>query len=144
MSLKIRPAAETDVMAIQWLVGQLGYDLTLAQTMRRFQMVMSEQNHAVMVGEIDGRVVGFLHTYARPAFDKPPEAVVQALAVDANTRHGGVGKSLMEAAETWAMQRGFASVSLASSITRNGAQAFYAAIGYRVFATSHLFRREIK
>jgi GNAT superfamily N-acetyltransferase len=85
--------------------------------------------------------VGLLHVYARPAFDKPPEAVVQALVVETTARKYGVGKALMMIAENWARQKGFRSVSLASNIVRGDAHAFYEAIGYSSFATSHLFRK---
>jgi GNAT superfamily N-acetyltransferase len=87
--------------------------------------------------------VSLLHLYARPALDKPPEVVVQALVVDADCRQGGVGKAMMEAAEGWARDHGFRSVALTSHISREGAHAFYAALGYRIVATSHLLRKEL-
>ncbi|HZU90798.1 MAG TPA: GNAT family N-acetyltransferase, partial [Stellaceae bacterium] len=77
----------------------------------------------------------------RPAFDKPPEVVVQAIVVDAAGRGRGIGKSLMAAAEDWAAGRGYDSVSLYSRTARAAAHAFYAALGYEPVATSHLFRR---
>ena len=78
---------------------------------------------------------------ARPAPDRPPEAIVQALVVEQDCRGGGVGKAMMAAAEAWAADRGFTSVALASHISRSGAHAFYQALGYRVEATSHLMRK---
>jgi GNAT superfamily N-acetyltransferase len=89
-------------------------------------------------------VVALCHIYARPALDKPPEAVVQALVVDQASRGTGVGRIMMAAAEAWAADRGFTSVALASHISRAQAHAFYAAIGYKQSATSHLFRKTLE
>jgi GNAT superfamily N-acetyltransferase len=141
MSLTTRLIRINDLAAVQPLIWQLGYELTPAETKDRFRAVMSAEGHAIFVGELDARIVGLFHIFARPALDKPPEAVVQALVVDASARQSGVGKALMETAESWASQRGFRSVALASSISRDAAHAFYKAIGYSVFATSHLFRK---
>ena len=143
MTLTTRPIRANDLAAVQPLILQLGYELTPAETEGRFRTVMAAEGHAIFVGELDARIVGLLHIYARPALDKPPEAVVQALVVDASARPSGVGKALMATAENWANQRGFRSVALASSINRDAAHAFYKAIGYSVFATSHLFRKEL-
>jgi GNAT superfamily N-acetyltransferase len=143
MDTVIRPATADDLPVIQILLRQLGYELTAEETQRRFQAVASAPGHCLLVAMRGGRAAGLLHVYARPALDKPPEAIVQALVVDADARNGGIGRRLMVAAETWARAQGFASVALASSIHRDGAHAFYEAIGYARFATSHLFRKTL-
>ena len=81
--------------------------------------------------------------YVRPGLDKPPEAIVQALVVDHAARGSGVGKIMMAAVETWAKDRGFTSVALASNVARTEAHTFYEAIGYQRAATSHLFRKTL-
>lgn len=104
-----------DISACRLLLSQLGYDLTLQEVKRRYDAIREKQDHAVFVGEQDGRVVALLHLYERPAFDKPPEVIVQALVVDQNWRGTGVGKSMMNMAERWAADRRFSSVALTSS-----------------------------
>jgi GNAT superfamily N-acetyltransferase len=144
MSLRIRSMAESDLEAARLLMQQLGYDLEPAEIRYRFLSVMSADNHALLVGELEGRLVGLIHVYARPALDKPPEAVVQALVVASDGRRGGIGKAMMASAESWAHARGFHSVALASHIARDDAHAFYKALGYQIVATSHLLRKEIQ
>jgi GNAT superfamily N-acetyltransferase len=100
-------------------------------------------DHTLMVAEQDGCVIALCQAYARPALDKLPEVIVQALVVDQASRGGGVGKIMMAAAETWAADRGFKSVALASHVSRSQAHVFYEAIGYRRAATSHLFRKAL-
>jgi len=144
MSLRIRNMEESDLEAARPLMKQLGYDLEPAEIRRRFLSVMAADNHALLVGEREGRLVGLIHVYARPALDKPPEAIVQALVVASGGRRGGIGKAMMASAESWAHAHGFHSVALASQIARDGAHAFYKALGYQIVATSHLLRKEIQ
>jgi GNAT superfamily N-acetyltransferase len=142
-NVRIRVMAEADLGAARALLAQLGYDLPWDEVRRRFAAIAAAAGHAVFVTEAEGRVVAIMHLFARPAFDKSPEVVVQAIVVDAAQRGRGFGRMLMEAAEDWAAQRGYASVSLYSQTGRANAHAFYDALGYELIATSHLFRRKL-
>jgi GNAT superfamily N-acetyltransferase len=142
--ISIRRMTIEDVPVAQVLLSQLGYPLDAPEVRRRYEIVTGAEGHALMVAEQAGRVIGLCHLYVRPALDKPPEAVVQALVVDQLVRGSGVGKIVMAAAEAWAKDRGFVSVALASNVERDEAHAFYEAIGYKRAATSHLFRRTLE
>jgi GNAT superfamily N-acetyltransferase len=137
----IRPMAVEDLPAARRLLSQLGYPLEEEQLARRFAAVSEAREHAVFVADGKSHLVALCHIYARPALDKPPEAVVQALVVDAASRGCGVGRAMMAAAEAWASGHGFGSVALASNVVRSEAHAFYEGIGYERTATSHLFRK---
>lgn len=139
----IRQMAVDDLPHARSLLVQLGYSLGAGEVERRFRTVAEAQGHSLFVAEQNGQVIGLLHLYARPALDKPPEVIVQALVVDEATRGTGVGRKLMEIAEQWADAQGFTSVALSSSILRTEAHAFYQRLGYRIEATSHLMRKEI-
>jgi GNAT superfamily N-acetyltransferase len=141
--IPIRLMAVDDVPAAQQLLRQLGYCLEPDEFARRYASVAAGREHAVLVAADAERIVALCHVYGRPALDKPPEAVVQGLVVDDGARGCGVGQAMMAAAEAWAMDRGYASVALASNVVRTEAHAFYERIGYRRLATSHLFRREL-
>jgi len=138
MTIVIRDMGPTDIAACRLLLSQLGCDLNEQEVKRRYKAIKKRQDHAVFVGEQDGQVVALLHLYERPAFDKPPEAIVQALVVDQKWRGSGVGKTMMNLAERWALDRGFS-----SSVSRSDAHSFYNKIGYKVEATSHLFRKNV-
>jgi GNAT superfamily N-acetyltransferase len=135
--ISIRRMTTEDVPVARMLLSQLGYPLDTQEVLRRYEAVTGAEDHALMVAEQAGQVIAWCHLYVRPALDKPPEAVVQALVV-------GVGRIVMAAAEAWARDRGFVSVALASNVTRAGAHAFYEAIGYQRTATAHLFRKTLK
>ena len=143
MALLIRTMAPTDIAPARALLSQLGYDMNTEEVRQRYGAITEKHDHAIFVGEEDGRVVALLHLYERPAFDKPPEAIVQAIVVDHNLRGTGIGKTMMDVAERWASERGFSSIALTSSVSRSDAHSFYNRLGYKAEATSHLFRKKL-
>ncbi len=140
---RVRVMAARDLAAVRGLLAQLGYDIEADQVARRFAAVDRSATHALAVAEVAGDVAGFLHVYARPALEKPLEAVVQAMAVDRSRRRRGIGRALLAFAEHWARARGFQSVTLASALGRADAHAFYTRLGYAPTATSQLFRKPL-
>lgn len=141
--ISIRPMTVEDIRPSQELLSQLGYPLDSKELRRRYDSVVGA-DHILLVAQEGERVIALCHVYARPALDKPPEAVVQALVVDQAYRGRGLGRDMMTTAETWASVRGFTSVALYSSAMRSEAHAFYETIGYRITATSHLFRKSLE
>lgn len=132
----VRDARSADVSAVHRLIGQLVDAPDEAEFHARFERVAASDGHRIIVAELDGGIAGVLHVFARPALEKPYEAVVQALVVDSDARSGGVGDALMREAEAWAMGRKLPSATLYSRVDRKRAHAFYERIGYRVKGTS--------
>jgi ribosomal protein S18 acetylase RimI-like enzyme len=132
----VRDARAADVSAVHRLIGQLADAPDEAAFRARFDRAVASDGHRIIVAEVEGKVVGVLHMFERPALEKPCEAVVQALVVDSPARSSGVGEALMHEAEAWAQSRKLPSVSLYSRADRKRAHAFYERIGYRVKATS--------
>ena len=110
--LSVRPMTQADLPSIEPLLEQLGYDIAPGEVARRLAAVMEAPGHCLDAAERDGRVVGFIHFYARAAIEKPPEVIVQALVVEAGLRGSGIGRKLMQRAENWAADNGYASVAL--------------------------------
>jgi len=144
MSIVIRAMAPTDISAARLLLAQLGYELDTNEVERRYNAVIERGEHAVFVAEENGRIIGFLHLYERPAFDKPPEVIVQAIVIDQSLRRTGIGKTIMRMAERWALERGYSSIALTSNISRSVAHSFYNRLGYKIEATSHLLRKQLE
>jgi ribosomal protein S18 acetylase RimI-like enzyme len=131
-----RDARPSDVSAVHRLIGQLADSADEAAFRARFENVLATDGHRIIVAEVEGKVVGVLHMFERPALEKPCELMVQALVVDSEARSSGVGETLMREAEAWAQNRKLPSVSLYSRDDRKRAHAFYERIGYRIKATS--------
>ena len=141
--MKVRPISGDDIGAATMLLGQLGYAMPRAEAARRLEIVLRDGCHRVWVCEQDGRVAGLLHAFFRPALEKPPEVIVEALVVEASQRSKGIGERLMAEAESWARSYGSKSVSLYSGSARKDAHRFYARIGYARAATSELMRKQL-
>jgi GNAT superfamily N-acetyltransferase len=139
----IRPIAEADIPVATVLLEQLGYAMSEAEAARRLAVVRLAAGHRVWVAEEGGRVVGLLHAFFRPALDKPPEVMVQALVIDAAQRSKGIGEALMGIAEQWARASGSATVSLYSGSQRADAHRFYERLGYARTGTSNLMRKAL-
>ena len=132
----VRDARPADVSAVRRLIGQLADAPDDAAFRARFERVLATDDHRIIVAEVEGKVMGVLHMFERPALEKSCEAMVQALVVDSDARSSGVGEALMREAEAWAQSRKLPSVSLYSRADRERAHAFYERIGYRIKATS--------
>jgi GNAT superfamily N-acetyltransferase len=142
-AVRVRPMTRSDVEQCRSLLTQLGYEMSTAELERRFSEVSAAPDHSVLVAERAGRVVGLMHVFVRPAIENPREAVVQAIVVEEGLRRAGIGRELMTAAENWGRERGCRSVVLSSNTARAPAHTFYAALGYRVSATSLVLRKEL-
>jgi acetyltransferase len=83
----------------------------------------------VLVAELDGDVVGIAHLVPSGAANAPHRAEVQRVAVAERVRGTGVGRTLMEAVDDAARERG---LTLLWLTTHEGtdACAFYEAVGY--------------
>ncbi|HBC07581.1 MAG TPA: GNAT family N-acetyltransferase [Rhodospirillaceae bacterium] len=139
----VRAMDAADLGVARGLMAQLGYEITADDLAVRFGAVAGDANHALLVAERGGLLVGLVHVFARPALEKPVEAVIQSLVVDARARGAGIGRALMERAEAWARARGLASVALHTTLTRADARAFYARLGYAEAAEAALLRKTL-
>lgn len=137
----LRDVRKDDFASVHRLIGQLGYPVDPQEFETRFERVVATPDHRIFVAEEEGRVVGVLHAFIRPALEKSCDVVVQALVVEADRRSAGVDEALMREAEAWAASRGLSSTALYTRIDRDRSRAFYERIGYRLKGTSHLMGR---
>ena len=141
--IAIRPVEAAGLPALPGLLAQLGYPMPVEEVARRLAAVRATPGHVVLVAAREGAVLGLMHLFLRPALEKPPEAVVQALVVEAGLRSSGLGGQLLGAAEDWARAHGQPSVSLHSGMAREVAHAFYTAQGYARIGSAVLFRKAV-
>lgn len=142
--IRIRALVAEDAPAVHQLCAQLGYEMAFDVLAARLAGFLAASNRGACVAcDATGRVLGFVHVYARPGLETAPEAVVQALAVDADARGRGVGRRLMAAAEDWARRQGLRHVALHTHVRRADAHAFYEALGYAHAGDARLYRRTL-
>ncbi|MFT8537824.1 GNAT family N-acetyltransferase [Bifidobacterium aquikefiri] len=130
-SVKVREARSEDVMAIHELNLQaLNYDYPLDSTRDRLESILRKPNCVILVACHDGQVIGYVQGDILEASYTAPMVKIEALAVNADQRHLGVGRLLMRSVEQWARQQGVDDILLNSGEERTEAHRFYSAIGY--------------
>jgi GNAT superfamily N-acetyltransferase len=139
--MTIRPARISDAAAIAGLATQLGYPSRPEETERRLRDVTSRPENVVLVADVDGAVVGWIHAAGSHTVETEPFAVILALVVDETRRSGGIGAALVEAAVEWAGQQGFATLRVRSNVIRERAHAFYERLGFARLKSQVTFSR---
>src|SRR5262245_29694046 len=102
---------------------------------------------AVFVAERpDGRLAGFLEAETRAqaeGCETRPVGYIEGWYVDADVRRQGVGRRLVEAAESWARGRGYAEMASDCVIDNETSLRAHTAIGYRETVREIHFRKPL-
>jgi len=134
--IKIRPLRPGDLGAIMGLHRELGWNPAFradgTTLHERLELLIGEDNTLLLVAEIGGRVVGYIHgemvTYLLFA---GREMLVSEVFVVEEARGQGVGSALMGAIEAEAIQRRCFRISVLNSRERESyRRGFYPGRGY--------------
>lgn len=90
-----------------------------------------DQGSTVLIAERDGAAVGLISLRVDHDAAGFERAHVADLAVTPDARRIGVGRALMQAAESWASERGLLMLGLDVWSTNDRALGFYRHLGYR-------------
>ena len=127
----IREALPADAPALARLNRTaMGYDYPEDQTADRLAAILQDSRCKIFMAESAGQVAGYLHLEDYQLLYGDPMKNIMGIAVDPNRRRQGLGRALLEAGEAWAREQGAAGVRLVSGESRQGAHAFYRALGY--------------
>jgi len=138
----IREARAADVPALARLAGELGYASSKEQMTRRFARVSADKEHRIFVAEdASGAVIGWVQVHFTRWLASDARGEVVGLVVAAGARGRGIGRRLMEAAETWTKAQGGTLLALRSNILRKETHTFYEKLGYTVTKTSLNFSK---
>lgn len=128
---RVRTAMSGDAAEIAALITLLGYPCTPHEALERLRAVAAEPDQTLLVADRDGDLCGLLGLdlmYYLPLGARTCR--ITALVVATAHRGEGVGRDLLQAAETWARQSGAARIEATSAAHRNDAHAFYRACLY--------------
>lgn len=101
----------------------------------------------VFVAEIDGRIVGFLELDFRkyaPGCRSVPVAFIEGWHVEASFQRRGIGRALIEAAESRARAMGHNEIASDSEIENADGIAAHRSMGYEEIERVVCFRRSLK
>ncbi|MBI2683754.1 MAG: GNAT family N-acetyltransferase [Acidobacteriales bacterium] len=139
----IREAVVADAPALVPMCGQLGYVTTAGAVEQQIRRIQSDPEGQVLVAEVAGMPVGWIHVQIRHTLHAPPYPDVTGLVVEDQHRGQNIGAGLLARAERWAVDAGFKEIRLRSNIKRERAHHFYESLGYTMDKTSLNFRKPL-
>ena len=141
--LSIRAAEGADADAVADLMAELGYPTSSEKAADRIRVFSDSPGHVMLLGEVDGSVVGLMAGYVAERVDRVGRyGVVSALVVTEAQRRSGIGRRLTSYFEDWAVGQGAGFVRVTTRLSRTeDAHRFYPAIGYE--KTGYRFERRL-
>jgi GNAT superfamily N-acetyltransferase len=98
----------------------------------------------LLIGLDGEHLAGFAHLRVSQDLTAGDTAEVVAILVAKAYRRKGVGRHLIAAAETWALESGRARLLLRTDVVRTEAHAFFTALGYEKSSTTLEFIRDLE
>jgi GNAT superfamily N-acetyltransferase len=141
----IRSARPEDATQIARLAATLGYPNDAEAMRARLRELAAISGHwvAVACGSDSEAALGWVHVARCITLETGEYAEILGLVVDAAARRGGVGRSLVAAAERWAREQRLPRITVRSNAARVESHPFYAALGYQRPKTQHVYMKTL-
>ena len=120
-----------DASAVNLLSRQLGYPLSIQQTLQNIQAVLKSKDHTAFVAETENKIVGWIGAAQSIMLEVMPHCEINGLVIDENFRGKGVGKLLIEKVKQWAKEKGNDTLRLHCNVKRTNAHLFYEHLGFK-------------
>lgn len=132
--LKIRKITKSDYPIICQLINEaLGYENEFIALSVRLDR-LTDNGYMTLVAEFDNTVVGFIGFVIMSAYEFEGDYIrILALASDKDYQNIGVGTTLLNAVEKYAMDNGISTIALSSGSERADAHRFYEHRGYHKY-----------
>jgi [ribosomal protein S18]-alanine N-acetyltransferase len=125
-ALRLRRFRDGDLEALH-RIDQSCFPVGIAYSLRELENFIRRPDTSTWVAEADGNIVGFVVADC----ERRDAGHIITLDVKKDWRHGGVGTTLMNAAEAWVRQRGAQFMYLETAEYNTTAQNFYRRRGYQ-------------
>ena len=117
------------------------------QQVREMEEILGSDIEIVFVAEwADGGLCGFLEAATRSranGCDSTPVGYIEGWYVDEDVRHRGVGRVLVEAAESWARSKGCRQMASDAELRNEVSHHAHGALGYQETARLVLFKKDL-
>ena len=130
MKIIIREMTANDATAVNTLSKQLGYPLSIGQTLQNINMVLQSKDHTAFVAEYENEIVGWIGAAQAIMIEVMPHCEINGLVIDENHRGMGIGKLLINNVKQWAKEKGNDKIGLHCNVKRTEAHLFYQHLGF--------------
>ncbi len=142
--LSLRVATEADAEKIAGLVEELGYSSSSRTIEERLKRLLSCSDYLITVAVSEtGDLCGWLQAHQSEALESGSRVEILGLIVAKSARRHGVGRLLVESAESWAKTLGVQAVVVRSNVKREESHVFYKALGYTPNKTQTVYRKQM-
>jgi GNAT superfamily N-acetyltransferase len=131
MKIEVREMNAGDTQAVNLLSQQLGYPLSIQQTLQNINAVVKSKDHTAFVAVIENRIAGWIGAAQAIMIEVMPHCEINGLVIDENYRGKGIGKLLVEKVKHWARAKGNDRLTLHCNIKRTEAHLFYEHLGFK-------------
>jgi len=143
-NLNIRRVLSEDAEVLIRLTAQLGYICTKEELLERLIPYQNKTHGEVLVAVLDSTVVGWISLNVVRYFYVQPFIEVSGFVVEEKFRNKGIGKKLLEAAESWVKEQGYGLIRIRTNVLRREAYRFYENNGYKKVKEQKVYLKEIK
>ena len=121
---------EKDAGAVNTLSKQLGYPLSIEQTLQNIKAILKSKDHAAFVAEYENKIVGWVGAAQAIMIEVMPYCEINGLVINEHHRGMGIGKLLIERVKHWAKEKGNDKIGLRCNVKRTEAHLFYEHLGF--------------
>jgi len=129
-TIQIRAATMKEAPQITELSIQLGYPLTVQDTITNIAAIDKSNYDMAYVAVMNNQVVGWIHVFYTMRLETGPFCEIGGLVVAASARGKGIGSQLVEKAKKWAAERNINKLKVRCQVKRTEAHAFYEKNGF--------------
>ncbi|WP_272899178.1 GNAT family N-acetyltransferase [Caldalkalibacillus salinus] len=143
--VQIREFKMSDLKDVVGLMEDLGYPTNLQEMQCRMENILALSMYSTFVAEENDKVVGMIGLRELYIYEESKPFVQISLLVTSKEERGkGIGKSLINKAEEWGVNRGASTMFLTSGIKpeREAAHSFYKSQGFEI--NGYRFTKQLK
>lgn len=132
-----------DATAVNALSKQLGYPLSIEETVKNIDLVLQSKDHTAFVAECENKIVGWIGASQAIMIEVMPHCEINGLVINEHYQGIGIGKLLIDKVKHWAREKGNNKLGLHCNIKRTQAHKFYEHIGFAEIKQQKNFVMEI-
>jgi len=130
MKITIREMTANDATVVNALSKQLGYPLSIEQTLQNINAVLESKDHTAFVAEYENKIVGWIGASQAIMIEVMPHCEINGLVIDQDHRGMGIGKLLIDKVKQWAREKNNSKIGLRCNVKRTEAHLFYQHLGF--------------
>ena len=119
-----------DARSVNMLSKQLGYPLSIEQTLQNINAVLENKDHTAFVAEYENKIVGWIGASQAIMIEVMPHCEINGLVIDQDHRGMGIGKLLIDNVKQWAREKNNSKIGLRCNVKRTEAHLFYQHLGF--------------